>query len=132
MNKKLLLLVVLVVMFSISGCGKNTDTDTNTSANTNAGPNNQNQGTPLPDNTVRVKIQDAKFVSRTALINAGMTVMWVNQDNTDHQIKSAAFSSPVLKPGDTFSYTFDNVGVYEYTCSIHPTMAGTISVQAKQ
>ena len=124
MSKKILLLAVLVLMFSVGGCGKKTDTDNNIG--------NQNLNMVLPDNAVRVKIQDAKFVSRTALVNAGMTVVWINQDSTDHQIQSATFSSPVLKPGDTFSHTFDNVGVYDYICSIHPSMAGTISVQAKQ
>ncbi|MFA5127139.1 MAG: plastocyanin/azurin family copper-binding protein [Patescibacteria group bacterium] len=126
MSKKILLLVALVLMFGVSGCGRPSNND----ANGNIGDQNLNM--ILPDNTVRVRIKDSQFISKTAIIKAGMTVLWVNQDNVDHQIKSTTFSSPKLKPGDTFSYTFDNVGVYDYVCSLHPTMAGSISVQTQE
>jgi plastocyanin len=29
----------------------------------------------------------------------------------------------------TFSYTFDEAGVYEYVCSLHSNMRGTVFVQ---
>lgn len=123
--KKILLLAVLVFMISVSGCGKNASPENNNI-------DSQNLNITLPDNAIRVKIKDLQFISKAAVINAGMSVVWVNQDNTDHQIQSATFSSPILRPGDTFSYTFIGVGTYDYTCSLHPEMKGTISVQAEQ
>jgi plastocyanin len=30
------------------------------------------------------------------------------------------FASPLLQPGETFSFTFEQTGTYDYFCVIHP------------
>jgi plastocyanin len=35
----------------------------------------------------------------------------------------------VIGPGRTFSRTFQTAGSFQYHCSIHPGMVGTVSVQ---
>jgi plastocyanin len=38
------------------------------------------------------------------------------------------FSSGNISSGGTFSHTFTTAGSYPYTCTIHPSMVGTITV----
>jgi plastocyanin len=38
------------------------------------------------------------------------------------------FSSKDLRPDQTFEYTFDDAGIYEYHCKLHPEMVGKIVV----
>jgi len=42
--------------------------------------------------------------------------------------QEGTFQSGLLLPGQSFSLTFTEPGVYPYTCAIHPGMTGTITV----
>ena len=57
---------------------------------------------------------------------------WTNRDDIPHTVASAtkAFKSPALDTDDSYSFTFTTAGSYEYFCSLHPHMTGTIVVQA--
>ena len=39
-----------------------------------------------------------------------------------------SFHSPTIGTGATYSYTFPTAGSFDYTCSIHPFMHGTVVV----
>jgi plastocyanin len=41
---------------------------------------------------------------------------------------SAKFDSGIMRTGDTFSYTFNDPGTFEYYCAVHPSMVGEIVV----
>ena len=68
----------------------------------------------------------------TVVIGVNNTVVWTNKDNVPHTVTSAtkAFDSGNLNAGDTFSYTFTAAGIYQYFCSYHPWMKGTVIVKA--
>lgn len=61
---------------------------------------------------------------------AGQTVTWRNDDTSDHTVTSpdAGFDSGRIGHGGTFSFTFATPGVYEYACTIHRYMKGTVEV----
>jgi plastocyanin len=40
----------------------------------------------------------------------------------------AEFDSGIMQTGQTFSYTFNNPGTFEYYCTLHPSMVGEIVV----
>jgi plastocyanin len=40
-----------------------------------------------------------------------------------------SFSSGIFNPGQSFSLTFNEPGVYPYVCNIHPAMSGVIVVE---
>jgi len=64
-------------------------------------------------------------------IKAGTTVTWRNDDlNMPHLLQGdkSEFTTPMLDPGDSFSYTFREKGTIHYTCLPHPWMKGTIIV----
>jgi plastocyanin len=64
-------------------------------------------------------------------------VTWVNEDDAPHQVvndafgqtaQGAYFRSATLSKGAEYSFVFADAGVYQYRCSIHPSMRGTITV----
>ena len=70
-------------------------------------------------------------------VSAGTNVVWINDDSVPHTIQSqdetgkiiGLFNSAPLKTGETFEYTFDEPGVYNYYCSLHPWRVGIVSVR---
>lgn len=77
----------------------------------------------------KVSIQNFAFSPGVLTVKKGTTVIWTNDDAAPHQVKSAVFNSSVLNTGDSFTFTFNEAGSYDYICSIHPSMKGTIIVQ---
>lgn len=77
-----------------------------------------------------VTIADMEFQNGTVTIEEGTTVTWVWEDAPmEHDVVFDSFQSPLQAEG-TFSHTFDEAGTYEYHCTPHPFMKGTITVVA--
>ena len=79
-----------------------------------------------------VMIDNFTFNPPRVTVKAGTTVTWHNGDDIPHTVASSTklFKSKTLDTGDGFSFTFATPGVYEYFCSLHPHMTGTIVVEA--
>jgi len=78
-----------------------------------------------------VTIQSFAFSPLT--ITVGDTVTWQNRDDTTHTATSdaSAFDTGQLAPGaSSRAIPFSIAGTFAYHCSIHPTMHGSIIVQA--
>ena len=78
-----------------------------------------------------VVIQNFTFSPKTLTVTVGMTVTWIDQDDTPHRVASddKVFASDALDTDDRFTYRFTAPGTYRYHCSIHPKMTATIVVQ---
>ena len=85
---------------------------------------------PVPDS--KVEIDDFAFSPARITVKAGTTVAWLNADDTPHRVASSSklFKSKVLDTDGSFSFTFTTPGMYEYFCSLHPYMTGTVVVEA--
>ena len=81
---------------------------------------------------IAVKIDNFTFAPETAEISVGTTVTWTNEDDIPHTVAASEreFKSHALDTGDSFSFTFTQTGTYEYFCSLHPHMTGSIVVEA--
>lgn len=77
----------------------------------------------------------------TVVIGVNNTVMWTNNDTqnsgTDHTVTSvsvpsgaASFDSGIMAEGANFTQTFTVPGTYEYHCTIHSWMTGSVLVLA--
>jgi amicyanin len=86
---------------------------------------------PVGAEDTAVKIENFTFGPQGVTVKAGTTVTWINDDDIPHTVASStkAFKSKVLDSEDKFSFTFTTAGVYEYFCSLHPHMTGTIVVE---
>ena len=84
--------------------------------------------TSVSDNTIRIK--NLAFDPTGITVKMGSTVRWVNQDSVPHRIVFAdGADSTVLAPSQSWSRKFDQAGTYDYACTIHPTMQGTVIVE---
>jgi plastocyanin len=78
-----------------------------------------------------IKIQAMAFVPQTLTIPVNSTVKWKNLDGIAHTVTSdnASWDSGNIPAGGTFKFTFTSTGTFNYHCTIHPSMTGTIIVQ---
>ena len=81
---------------------------------------------------IEVKIDNFTFAPQRIVVQAGTTVTWTNADDAPHTVVSTTklFKSSALDTTDKFSFTFATPGTYEYFCSLHPHMTGTVVVEA--
>jgi plastocyanin len=140
MRRELVILLVLCSVFMAIGCASNTDNNTQkpaTPAETPSIPIENPATTPVSTatsetggegKTVDVSIKDFAFNPEAVTISAGDTVKWTNLDSATHTIKGPDFESDTLRDGDSYSFVFAKAGVYEYECSLHPSMKGTVTV----
>ena len=73
------------------------------------------------------------FNPRNLTIPVGSKVTWVNKDEEPHKVSevNSSFISKPLDTDDGFTYEFKTPGKYEYFCTVHPRMTGTIIVENK-
>jgi plastocyanin len=120
------ILIVVVTFIAVCGC-------------TSYGPSTTTPATTQTEVTgaATVNVQNFAFNPASITVPKGTTVIWVNQDTTDHQIvndaqgtiaQGALFTSNSLPKGASYSFKFDNPGTYPYHCSIHPSMKATVKV----
>ena len=76
------------------------------------------------------------YIPSSLNILPNQVVLWDNKDNTAHTVTSGTpdvgvlpiFDSEIIVGGEKFSYKFENQGIFDYFCTLHPWMIGTISV----
>jgi plastocyanin len=80
--------------------------------------------------TKTVQITRSGFTPKTTSAQLGDTVAWHNADTADHQVVAddGSFASPVLKSGQSFSYTFTKNGTFAYHDALASTHKGTVTV----
>jgi amicyanin len=84
--------------------------------------------TSVSDNTIRIK--NFVFDPASIRVKVGSTVRWVNQDSVPHRILfTDGADSTVLAGSQSWSRKFDVAGTYDYACTIHPAMQGTVIVE---
>lgn len=86
--------------------------------------------TAQPSATVNVSITATGFAPEDVNVRPGDTVTWRNNDTGSHQVVSdlGVFKSPVLKPGQTYSYTFDTESAYSYHDGMRTSSRGAVYV----
>jgi plastocyanin len=82
--------------------------------------------------TKTVQITGAGFTPTATTVSVGDSVTWHNADNANHQVvaNDGSFASPVLKPGDTYTQTFNSAGKTNYHDALATKHTGTVTVTA--
>lgn len=107
----------------------------------NAGYNSTTTTTTTPLPAGEVSIEDGSAANTTSLyyspptitviIGVNNTVTWVNNDIAPHTVTdTGVFDSGPINRGGSWSYTFTTPGTYNYHCSYHPWMHGTVIVKS--
>ena len=85
-----------------------------------------------PAIAMTVHVKDGEFDPRDIEIEAGGTVMWINDDIAPHDLHFLApnkLYSGVVRPGKAWIHTFAAAGNYDYYCDFHNTMKGVVVVR---
>lgn len=87
------------------------------------------QTTPGEGNVVEAN-DSLKFDPATITVAVGQTVTWKNVGSAPHTVtfKGGGLDKQ-FNGGETVTFTFTSAGTTDYTCTIHPGMAGTVVVQ---
>ena len=69
----------------------------------------------------------------TVVIGVNNTVQWQNNDIAPHTVTAVdkSFDSGQMNTGDVFTHTFTTPGTYQYGCTYHAWMKGTVIVKAR-
>jgi len=79
-----------------------------------------------------VSMADIAFDPAEVTVGVGDTVTWTNDDSVDHDVTADSFSSGDpggIAPGDTFDHAFEEAGTFDYVCTVHPGMEGSVTVE---
>ena len=79
---------------------------------------------------------DRCYIPSQITIKKGNSVMWINEDSAFHSVTSGFYDDPSdlfdsghLDPFQSFSFVFEEIGVYDYYCTLHPWMYGKVIVE---
>jgi plastocyanin len=104
--------ILLAILVLVSACGGGTPA---------AAP-------PPPNAAVTVDLHNIAFNPRTVTIKAGQTVAWHFDDGSIvHNVTGNGWASSDLDTG-YYTHTFTTPGTYNYQCTIHSGMDGTVIV----
>ncbi|MDB5182635.1 MAG: blue (type 1) copper domain protein [Candidatus Saccharibacteria bacterium] len=81
-----------------------------------------------------IKMTNMMFTPSQISVAKGATVTWTNDDTVTHTVVDdlsnvGGPASGDIAPGATYSFTFEKAGSFQYHCSIHSSMRGTIVVK---
>jgi plastocyanin len=84
-----------------------------------------------PPVTHTVAIEGMRFQPERLRVTAGDLVVWVNKDLVPHTATapSGGFDSALIEQGASWQLTTKAAGTFDYVCSFHPMMKGTLEVQ---
>jgi plastocyanin len=79
-----------------------------------------------------VSIRNQRFELNRVTVFVGESVFWGNDGATTHTVTSdtGAWSPLDLGQFESGVVTFDDAGVFQYHCEIHPSMTGRVTVAA--
>jgi len=82
--------------------------------------------------THTIIIEATAFSPPALVVRQGDTVVWTNKDPFPHTATAAdgAFDSKMILPGKSWRYVARKSGLHPYTCTFHPTMKGSLTVES--
>lgn len=117
-----------------AACGDDDDTatgDTDSSATAPA-ESGDDGGAGSGDTVDAVTIVDFDYDPKEAVVAAGSDITFTNEDDTAHTATAndGSFNTKSIAGGESGTATApDEPGTYEYICSFHPFMKGTLVVE---
>jgi plastocyanin len=90
----------------------------------------ENGSLQVQNNPVLISIQGFAFSPDSITVKVGTLVTWTNLDQVGHTATALnqSFDSGLLNNGESFTFQFDQAGTFEYLCTPHPSMRGSITV----
>lgn len=124
--------ICLIILVALAGCIDNKEPVVNKTVNLTPTPVPPHVVFPvLEPATVYVEIFGSEFIPPVHKVINGTTVLWTNMDSARYIITGKGFRSPALNKKESWNYTFNETGTFEYNLSDHPFMKpGRIIVES--
>jgi plastocyanin len=83
---------------------------------------------------VDISMSDYDFSPRELTVPAGAAVTWTNRDSAVHDAtdRQGEWATDLLGEDESQTVLFDRPGVFEYFCTVHPDMVGTLTVRTRE
>jgi plastocyanin len=82
-----------------------------------------------PGTRHEVLMRGNSFTPRELTITVGDTIVWKNVDIVRHNaVRADLFDTKELRGGESFTWVAADTGHYNYRCTIHQRMRGTLTV----
>jgi plastocyanin len=132
-----LLLACTALALVAAGCGDDDDDDGGgggaaTTEQPAGGGGDDEGGGGGGGGGTEVSMEEFTFQPSEVTVSVGDTVTWTNNDSVGHDVTADSFSSGDpggMASGDTFEQTFEEAGTFDYVCTVHPGMEGTVVVE---
>lgn len=126
---KHLLVVAMLAAAACGGGGGNSPTSPGNNTGNNGNPGGQTGGGPVA--TTAVTVSNDLFTPANIQVGVGATVTWTwSQDAITHNVTFVdGTKSGDQGAGSTFSRTFSSAGTFNYSCTLHPGMSGSVVVK---
>jgi len=94
------------------------------------GCHGEDEATTTEGSSSVVRLQGCTFGPTITRVPVGTEVRWVNVAGQTHDVVGRRFEwgSEALDNGQSFAHRFSAAGIYPYSCSFHPGMAGIVVV----
>jgi len=122
---------VVVGLVTACSSGSNSSGGGTTAAGGSSSPS-MTMSTPMAASSgSQIEVKNFTFEPMMLSIAVGTTVTWKFDDSAQHTVSAddKSFVSPALSNGQTYTHTFTTAGTFQYICSIHQYMKGTIVVK---
>ena len=81
---------------------------------------------------VTLSIKNFAFEPAELRVKKGQKATWQNYDSAPHDVTSVSgteIGSATLSTNDVYEHAFNEIGTFEYYCSIHPRMRAKVIVE---
>ena len=121
-RRRLVATAALLLTFALGACSDDAEPD-------DAAPATSTDGSAEAGGDA-VAIEDFTYKPADLKVKAGTTVTFTNKDDFAHTATAndKSFDSGNLDKDAAFEHTFEEAGTFEYLCTIHNSMTGTITV----
>ena len=127
---RLIPVLLACLLLALAGCGSDDDGGSSSgSGETTAVPEESGGGA---SESVTNTIKNFAYDPDPAVVKAGGTIKWTNEDSAAHNVifdDKSVKSIDNLDQGQSGEVTFEQPGTYPYVCSYHSGMEGTVEVQ---
>jgi plastocyanin len=122
-------LVLLAGILALATACGSSNSATPSSPTPSPTPPSTSGGVAIP--TGAQTLGSGAYVPNPITVAVGTAVKWTNNDSTAHTVTSntGVFNSGTLGPGQSFSFMFQSAGTFQYHCSFHAGMVGSVVVQ---
>ena len=147
MIKKIITLAIIlgisVSIIGLSLSNYNSEETNSEDHNSEVIGNVQNDFIIPPDVVIPIKvsrpgcdIEDICYIPSNIVVEKGKSVTWLNEDSSFHSVTSGFYPEPSglfdsghLDPYEFYTLSFDEYGVYDYFCTLHPWMKAQVIVE---